>query len=215
MKRSLKSAVVFGVGNGLTPGIGFLLLPIYTRALTPAEYGPLSVLLAVSSAASMLFMFGLDLGLFRAYFDLADDPVSQRRFLSSTWRFLIVAPLIGAIVLTALGAPLVSSLPQVSVADLFLALLAGALYAAATVVPLVVLRVQERLVGYLVLSGANAAATTIFILIAVVVLHLGITGWLAASAASNLMLLAASAVVLPWYRDAGFDWQLLKGPLRF
>ena len=64
MKRSLRSAVVFGVGNGLTPGIGFLLLPLYTRALTPSQYGPLSVLLAVSSAAAMLFTFGLDLGLF-------------------------------------------------------------------------------------------------------------------------------------------------------
>jgi O-antigen/teichoic acid export membrane protein len=215
MKRSLRSAIVFGVGNGLTPGIGFLLLPLYTRALTPSQYGPLSVLLAVSSAAAMLFTFGLDLGLFRSFFDLADDPVRQRRFLSSAWRFLIVAPLVGAIVLTAIGAPLVASFHHVSIADLFLALLAGALYAGATVVPLVVLRVNERLVGYLVLSGANAVATTVFILIAVVVLHLGITGWLGASAASNLVVLAASAVVLPWYRNEKFDWQLLQGPLKF
>ena len=81
--------------------------------------------------------------------------------------------------------------------------------------PLVVLRVKERLVGYLVLSGANAAATTTLILVAVVGLHLGITGWLGASAASNLVLLLASAVVLPWYRDERFDWALLRGPLRF
>jgi O-antigen/teichoic acid export membrane protein len=215
MKRSLRSAVVFGVGNGLTPGIGFLLLPLYTRALTPAQYGPLSVLLAVSSAAAMLFTFGLDLGLFRSFFDLADDPVRQRRFLGSAWRFLIVAPLIGALVLTAIGAPFVASFHHVSIADLFLALLAGALYAGATVVPLVVLRVNERLVGYLVLSGVNAVATTVFILVAVAVLHLGITGWLGASAASNLVVLVASAVVLPWYRDEKFDWELLRGPLRF
>ncbi len=215
MKRSLRSAVVFGVGNGLTPGIGFLLLPIYTRALTPSQYGPLSVLLAISSAASMLFSFGLDLGLFKSFFDLSRDPLRQRQFIGSTWRFLIVAPLACALILTAVGAPFVSSLHTVSVLDLFLALLTGALYAAATVVPLVVLRVTERLVGYLVLSGVNAVATTTLILIAVVGLHLGITGWLSATAASNLVLLAAAAVVLPWYRHEGFHWDLLKGPLRF
>jgi O-antigen/teichoic acid export membrane protein len=215
MKRSLRSAVVFGVGNGLTPGIGFLLLPVYTRALTPAQYGPLSVLLAVSSAAGMLFSFGLDLGLFRSFFALADDPIKQRRFLASAWRFLIFAPLTGAIALTAVGGPFITSIHGVSVADLFLALVAGALYAAATVVPLVVLRVNERLLGYIVVSGANAVATTVFVFVAVVVLHLGITGWLGASAASNALLLAASAIVLPWYREESFDWALLRGPLRF
>jgi O-antigen/teichoic acid export membrane protein len=215
MKRSLKSALIFGFGNGLTPGIGFLLLPVYTRALTPSQYGPLSVLLAISSAASMLFSFGLDLGLFRSFFDLDHDPIRQRRLVGSLWRFLIVAPLAGAIALTAVGAPLIVSFHRVSVPDLFLALVAGALFAAATVVPLVVLRVSERLVGYLVLSVANAVATTTFILVAVVVLHLGITGWLGASAASNLVLLIAAMVVLPWYRDEPFDWPLLRGPLKF
>jgi O-antigen/teichoic acid export membrane protein len=215
MKRSLRSAVIFGVGNGVTPGIGFLLLPVYTRALTPSEYGPLSVLLAISAAAGMLFSFGLDLGLFRSFFELADDPIKQRRFLASAWRFLILAPLAGAVLLTAAGAPLITSIHDVSVVDLFLALSAGALYAAATVVPLVVLRVNERLVGYVVVSGANAIATTTLVFIAVVVLHLGITGWLGASAASNVLLLGAAAIVLPWHHGERFDWALLRGPLRF
>ncbi len=87
--------------------------------------------------------------------------------------------------------------------DLFLALLAGALYAAATVVPLVVLRVNERLVGYLVLSGANAVATTTLILVAVVGCTSASPAGSAPSAASNLVLLAAAAVVLPWYRHDG------------
>ena len=215
MKRSLRSALVFGVGNGLTPGIGFLLLPVYTRALTPSQYGPLSVLLAVSSAAGMLFSFGLDLGLFRSFFELSGDPAGQRRFLASAWRFLIAAPLTGAILLTAAGAPFITSLHGASVLDLFLALVAGALYAAATVVPLVVLRVSERLVGYIIISGANAVATTSLVFVAVVVLHLGITGWLGAGAVSNVVLLTASALVLPWYRRERFDWALLRGPLRF
>ena len=200
MKRSLKSAVIFGVGNGLTPGIGFLLLPVYTRALSPSQYGPLSVLLAISSAAGMLFSFGLDLGLFRSFFELADEPVKQQRFLGSAWRFLILAPLTGAIALTLVGAPFITGIHDVSVADLFLALVAGALYAGATVVPLVVLRVNERLVGYIVVSGVNAAATTILVFVAVVVLHLGITGWLGASAASNVLIarrVGACAPVAP------------------
>jgi O-antigen/teichoic acid export membrane protein len=214
-RRSLRSAVVFGVGNGLTPGIGFLLLPVYTRALAPAQYGPLSVLLAISSAAAMLFSFGLDLGLFRSFFEFESDPSLQRRFLGSAWRFLVFAPLLGSILLTAAGAPFISSIHDLTVLDLFFALLTGALYAGATVVPLVVLRVNQRLTGYVVVSAINAAATTAFVFLAVVVLHRGITGWVIATAASNVALMAASVLVLPWYRHERFDWVLLKGPLRF
>ena len=48
VRTGLMLAVVFGVGNGLQRMVAFLLLPLYTRALTPAQYGALSVLLAVS-----------------------------------------------------------------------------------------------------------------------------------------------------------------------
>ena len=213
--RPLRSAVVFGVGTALQRGIAFLLLPLYTRALTPAEYGTLSVLLAVTSAASILFGFGLDMGLFRSFFAHASEPERQRAFLGSVWRLLIAAPIVAAVAIAAIAAPFVGSIPRVTAPELLLALLAGAFYVGASAVPLVVLRVAQRLRDFMILSVVDAVATPTLTVILVVWLRDGIAGWLIAAAASNLILLIAALGVVPWDRRARFDRTLVGGALRF
>ena len=213
--RSLRGALVFGAGSALQRGIAFLLLPVYTRALTPAQYGTLSVLLAVTSAAGIVFAFGLDMGLFRSFFQYENDPEGQRRFLGTMWRFLLVAPLIGAVVVTAIAAPLVRSIPRVGDFDVFLAVLAGAFYVGASAVPLVILRVRQRLRDFMLMSVVDAVATPALTLVFVVWLHDGIMGWLIAAAGSNLILLLGAMVIVPWDRRATFDRTVIAGALRF
>jgi O-antigen/teichoic acid export membrane protein len=213
--RSLQSAVVFGLGNGLQRMVAFLLLPLYTRALTPAQYGALSVLLAVSSAAGIVFAFGQDMGLFRSFFQYADDPDLQRRFLGSVWRFLIVVPVVLSGVLAAAAVPLVAGIAQVTPFDVFLALLAGAFYVAGSAVPMVVLRVHQRLRAFMLLAAVNAVSTPLFTLALVVWTHHGITGWLIASAASNLVVVIAALFIVPWERGVPFDRPVVIKALRF
>ena len=205
---------MFGVGSGLQRGVAFLLLPVYTRALTPAEYGTLSVLLAVTSAAAIVFAFGLDMGLFRSFFLHAED--RRRVFVGSVWRLLVVAPVLAAFVCAAIAAPFVHGIPRVTPLDVFLALLAGALYVGASAVPLVVLRVQRRLRDFLLLSLVDAIATPVLTLIFVVGLHEGILGWLIASAASNVILLVAAFRIVPWERGVPFERDTVRRrrPLR-
>jgi O-antigen/teichoic acid export membrane protein len=204
---------VFGVGSGLQRGVAFLLLPVYTRVLTPAEYGTLSVLLAVTSAAGIVFAFGLDMGLFRSFFLHTDD--RRRVFVGSVWRLLVVAPVLASVVCALIAAPFVHGIPRVTPLDVFLALLAGALYVGASAVPLVVLRVQRRLRDFLVLSLVDAIATPSLTLILVVGLHEGILGWLIASAASNAILLVAAFRIVPWERGVPFERDTVIGAVRF
>jgi O-antigen/teichoic acid export membrane protein len=210
---SLKSAAVFGFGAAMQRGVAFLLLPLYTRALTPAQYGTLSVLLAITSVAGIVFAFGLDMGLFRSFFLHAED--RRRVFVGSVWRLLVVAPVVGAIVCAAIAAPFLHGIPRVTPLDVFLALLAGALYVGASAVPLVVLRVQRRLRDFLALSLVDAIATPTLTIILVVVLHKGILGWLIASAASNAILLVAAFRIVPWERGVPFERDTVVGAMRF
>lgn len=206
---------MFGIGAALQRGIAFLLLPAYTRALAPAEYGRLSVLLAITSAASILLSCGLDMGLFRSFFLYADQPARKRIFLGSIWRFLIIAPVSASVVLAALAAPFVHGIRQVTPLDLFLALLAGAFFVGATAVPLVVMRVEQRLRDFMVLAVVDAVATPALTLLLVVVLHGGIAGWLAAAAGSNAILLVAAIIVVPWDRGVQPDREMVRSALRF
>ena len=38
-RKILKHSAIYGVGTALTKAVGFLMIPIYTRYLTPADYG--------------------------------------------------------------------------------------------------------------------------------------------------------------------------------
>ena len=64
-----KSSLIYGLGNYGVKLVGFLLIPVYTRYLAPADYG---VMAMVSSFGQALFIFlnlGQSTALFRFYYD--------------------------------------------------------------------------------------------------------------------------------------------------
>src|SRR4051794_13467825 len=81
--HSLRSAMVYSAALAVQRAIGFVLLPLYTRALAPAEYGALGVLLSIATLAVFVFSVGLDTAIFRNYFRLAADPDRQQRYVDS------------------------------------------------------------------------------------------------------------------------------------
>lgn len=69
MYQSIKQlgyhSFVYGLGNMLSKLLGFFLLPIYTRYLTPADYGILALLTLTQSILVILANLGLGSALFR------------------------------------------------------------------------------------------------------------------------------------------------------
>ena len=59
-KEFAKDAIVFGLGNGIKKFIGLFLLPFYTRALSPADYGILDSLGTFALLFSAFINVGLD-----------------------------------------------------------------------------------------------------------------------------------------------------------
>jgi O-antigen/teichoic acid export membrane protein len=74
IKSLTKQTLVYGVGTILTRLITFLLLPVYTNVLSPADYG-LAVLVFVFTAfMNHIYNYGLDSALMRHY---GEDPAPQ------------------------------------------------------------------------------------------------------------------------------------------
>jgi O-antigen/teichoic acid export membrane protein len=211
----LRSAAAYAVGGALPRAIGFLLLPLYTRAIDPGQYGTLSLLVAIASAVGIFLTLGLDLAIFRSFFQLEQDPARQRDFVGSIWRFLVAFPLVAALLVGAASWVLVGSTGQASGFDLLLALMAAALSVAATVLPLAILRAQQRLRDYLVVSLITTTANATLTVLLVVVFHEGIRGWLVATVFANVAALAAAAVIVPWHRTITYRGDLVKGAILF
>lgn len=86
MKRDLSSlsgqALIYSATGIAARAIAFLLLPVYTRLLSPEEFGIWGVALAAANCFSLLLLFGLDTPVSRLYFDPADE--TERRRLYGT-----------------------------------------------------------------------------------------------------------------------------------
>lgn len=207
--RGLRNAGIYAVATSLHGALGFLLLPFYTRALTPSEYGRLAVILTITTAAGYVFSFGLDLALFRGFFQLAADPAGQRRLVNSLWTFVIVASFGAGITISASVAPWLPSRGIVRPLDLTIGLLAAALLVSATTVPMSLLRAQQRLRAYAVLSIIYASATAAFTFVLIVVLDAGIRGWLMSMVLANAITFAAASQIVPFRRPRPYDRRLV------
>ncbi len=71
LRTLARASALYTLGN-IAPKVGaVVLLPIYLRFLTPAEYGAVALLTSLSTVLGLLIRFGLDSALMRLHFDYA------------------------------------------------------------------------------------------------------------------------------------------------
>jgi O-antigen/teichoic acid export membrane protein len=214
VSAALRSAAVYALGAALPRAIGLLTLPIYTRVLRPDQYGTFSLLVAISSAVAIFLALGLDVAIFRLYFQLASDPERQQRFVNSVWSMLIFVPTAAACVIGVAVWPFMGH-ARFGGLDLFLALAGSGVGVAALTVPLAVLRVEQRLRTFLLVTTVATLTNVGFSLLFVVELRWGVRGWLAAAIVANVLTLATAVVVVPYRRPQPLDGPLLRHALGF
>ncbi|MBV6624169.1 MAG: flippase [Rivularia sp. (in: Bacteria)] len=90
LKRLGKSSFIYTFSSILQRGIAFLLLPLYTRHLTPDDYGILAVVTSLNGFLSVFFMLGLQGSMNRFYFDYRDEPEKLKQFWGTILTFILI-----------------------------------------------------------------------------------------------------------------------------
>jgi len=80
-----RHSAIYGSGSLVSRFIAVLLLPIYTRFLSPSDYGLIETLIALSAILTVLLAAGVKSAFFRFYFDGADDEGRRRVIRTSFW----------------------------------------------------------------------------------------------------------------------------------
>jgi len=102
-----RNFAIYGLGDVATNIVSFLLLPLYTRFLTPADYGAISLLLTVEVVAKIVFRCGLDASFMRLFYDCESDTDRQR--LASTIFWFLAGSNGVVLALLLIAAPFISS----------------------------------------------------------------------------------------------------------
>ena len=76
VKRLAASSAIYGLGGVLQKLLGFVLVPIYTRYLSPEEYGVLALLLTTGGVAAILLQTGMGSAVFREILYEGTEPTT-------------------------------------------------------------------------------------------------------------------------------------------
>jgi O-antigen/teichoic acid export membrane protein len=172
----VRDTFVYGVGEAATRALAFLTLPIYARALSPAEFGEYSYIGTFVGLASALLVLGGDTAYARYFF--ANDSVEYRRVLTTTWiGFLGAWSLIATAVALAF-APALSewSFGTAAAAQLFIVANMAVPISIVNRMCGQVLRNQFRPWAYSAMYLGFGFLSIAFAIVAVVVLRLGVFG---------------------------------------
>jgi len=102
LRRLGRDAIVYGAGVVLSRAVSFLLLPVYTRYLSPADFGLLQLLQILIDVVSIAVSAGTTAGVLRFYFK-APTEEERNRVVITAFYLLGGLNLFGAIVLTPLA----------------------------------------------------------------------------------------------------------------
>ena len=205
--------MAFTAGAVLQRAIVFLLLPFFTRILSPDEFGEIGVITALVAILSVIVGLGLETAIFRG-FKARADVTEAARFVNTVGGFALVVPITVAMI-SMLAAPALAKVFDVPIDALRLASIGAALSTSATLVPLTLLRAQERLSDYLQLTALQVLVTPVLTVAFVAVFDWGVAGWMLAYAVSSLILLIRGLVILRHRWSLAFDVPALRNALAF
>ncbi len=189
LKRLVSSLAAYQVADVVSKFIAVLLLPVYTRYISPAGYGVVELLANGVILISIIVRFGMIESFLRFYYS---DEDRQRRdaLVRHSAAFLLVATTISCALLAAFAGPLSELVLSHRDTTTFLVAVLGLWSFTNLEFAYAVLRVDERLRLYATASLTNVFLTIAASLVLVVGLHDGARGLLLANyGASTVVLL--------------------------
>jgi len=205
LRNLLKDSAVYGIGIVLSRLIGFLMIPIYTRVLSPADYGIIETIVRVVDVVGLVLALGLA-SAFMRYFNEAAEGVDRRRLVSTCMLLVLAATAVSLVVL-------VPASPWVTEAafgdrenELYVRLaLIGMLLATISNVPLTLLRAEGRPWRFTVISTAQLVLALVLNIVLLVVLRLGVLGAVLSTLINAAVWSLVLGVELFWKYGIRFD----------
>src|SRR4249919_2871896 len=171
--------------------IAVALLPLYTRYLTPADYGAAEVMFAAVVSASIVVRLGLIEALLRFYYKDDEDP---GRVLSASFAALFWLSTAAALLALPFATPISEALLKDPAPDLARIAIGGLWVLTLYEYLLTIFRLQERARAFFVTTMLNVLAAIGLTIVLVVGAEEGARGLLIGSYASGAVFVLALIV---------------------
>jgi O-antigen/teichoic acid export membrane protein len=198
VRRVTKQVVTYGSADVVFLVVNTILLPFYTRVLTPEEYGAFGLLLVCEALLKVVFRWGLDEAFLRMYFDGKSE--EARRVLAGTIATLLVAAngliAVALIAASGFGGSWWDSVPSFRVS--FVLLVLNSFLSNFFFLPLTVYRAREQAIRLVRFTFARTAASLVLRAVLVLGLRWGLAGLILSDI---VVTMALTLVLIPAYRE--------------
>ncbi|MEM9366471.1 MAG: oligosaccharide flippase family protein [Planctomycetota bacterium] len=198
--RSLMSdTVLYGIARAADPAIGFLMLPIITAILSPADYGLISLFVATSHVMFTVSSLAIHQSFLRFYLETT-DPITREKYANIAFTLAILYWALVAPPLAYFATPIGVWLFEVSSPALILAMLTFSLAQTGAAIGFNLLQGAGRVWAFL----WNSLLTTFLvrcIAISGVLLGAGAWGWITGETLARLIgMIVIVATAMPRLR---------------
>lgn len=215
LRRLGKHSAIYGLGGLVSRILAVLLLPLYTRYLSPSDYGKVETLIALTTVVGIVLRMGIHGAFFRFYFD-SPEPERRRLVVRTSFWFTMGMATVGLALGLLFSGKLAdllfgSSSDAELVAAASVGLWAGMNYEQITSL----FRVEERSVAFVGASVANILLTVGATLVLVVALEQGPIGVIVGNFTGTLLVYAVLLVYRREQLGLQLDRRLLREMNRF
>lgn len=173
IKKLLTHSLIYGLGNSANRIVGFLLLPLYSRYLSPEDYGVLALVSMFGEVLFILTSMGQGSAIFRTYFQHEDPQARETVITTSLWLVLTLSFPIGLLAL-AFSEPLSQFVTGSTDYTLWMMLgIGGVIFRTLQRMPMAVLRAREESRRYAFNSFLRTVIGLVLAIVFVVGLRLG------------------------------------------
>jgi O-antigen/teichoic acid export membrane protein len=212
LRRLATTGAAYTAASILSKVIAVALLPLYTRYLTPADYGAAEILFAAVVLASIVVRLGLIEAILRFYYQEDEDPDA---IVASSFAGLFWLSTLGALLLLPFAGPLSEALLDESAPGLVRIAIGGLWVLTMWEFMLTLFRLEERARAFFLTTILNVLAAIALTVVLVVGLEEGARGLLLGSYAAGGAFVAG-LIVWQWRRlSLRFDPSLLRRLFRF
>jgi len=202
-----KDSVIYGFGGMFARGIGFFLLPVYTRIFTPGEYGTIEMLVVLNSLLGTVLVMGMDSAQTFYFFEQKEKGKEAQAGVVTAvllWRLTWGAAIVAV---TMLVSPLINaSFFRGNLSwEYFAVAFVGGLFAQLTMQSADVFRLLYRPWSYICITLTHTVGSAAIAIVLVVWLHIGILGYFIGFALGSLF-----AALAGWWGVRRYlDWSSL------
>ena len=211
----MKETAIYGLSTIVGRLLNVLLVPLYTHAMAPAEYGLVATVFSYIAFLNVVYSHGMDFAFMRYYKEPKGDEGDKVVF-STALASLVFWPLLVTLLIMKFAAPLaVAAGVTAAMADMIAVSGWIMFFDAVALVPFAHLRMREHAWAYAGIKFLNIVVNLSLNWLFLIRWRLGMRGVFYASLATSALTLVLLLPVLVDQARPRFDGPLYKSLLRF